>query len=308
MADVEGFLRRPDLSEILAQSEIPFWGDTVVTIGGARGIGAATALEFALHGANTVMVHRGELKERKYADVLKQFEGIRAFGGVGVGFDRIKGDITEESVQEQVLQAALNFGSIAVLDINAAGGAIGGDTEAARRLNVEMPQQMVDKFLPHMEKGGVIVYPSSVWSTYWSKDEDEGVRMLPGYQVTAETKHEAEEFLISQAGKFAEHGVALRIICGHVVSDTDIIRLFRLRNKDAFAALETTTIGGEFPTTEDMAQATIESVLDPNLPSVARIYVLGRGPDARGYVADEQALQGYIQRINTALEPFGFEK
>lgn len=139
-------LRQPDV--LLTPEERPFKGGTVVTFGGSRGIGAAVNSLFAELGADIVTIHKDPTKEKRQAAVLEKIKEA------GSQVRSIIGDITEIETQQRVLEAAQGLGNIFVLNINAAGGAV-GKKEEARKLNVAMPPQVVKTFLPYMIEGGV---------------------------------------------------------------------------------------------------------------------------------------------------------
>jgi len=93
------------------KQEKSFAGQVLVITGAASGIGAATALAFAAHGANLVLIDRR-------ADALEEIAGQARRQGVGV--ETLAGDVTAEAVVEGAFRrAALRFGGVDIVVSNA---------------------------------------------------------------------------------------------------------------------------------------------------------------------------------------------
>lgn len=284
---IESLLRRPDT--LVLPERRPLKGRTIVTIGGGRGIGAAENILFANLGARVVTIHKDTEKEKRFTPILA------AICATGSPVMSLVGDITDLSIQQRLLDAALTFSdSIYAVNINAAGGIVGSE-EVATALNVGMPRRIIDLFLPHMERGGSFLYPESLWSQFYPQ-----VTMIPGYDRVAATKHQAAQLLIAHIPRFHEYGVNLRRLSGHAVEGTMMIDLvLRKRYFEVYAALQATCPGGQFPGVHDMAMAAAHSLLDTTASSGEVLYVLGRG--YWGHVTDEQLMARYIETINSAL-------
>ena len=89
---------------------------TIIISGASRGIGRATALLLAQHGANVVVTARN-------ADDLKQLETTAAEGSVRGKIIAVSGDVANESDMSAVVKTALDqFGRIDVVINNAGYG------------------------------------------------------------------------------------------------------------------------------------------------------------------------------------------
>ena len=140
-----------------------FEGQVVVVTGGGRGIGRATALEFACEGATCVLAGRR-------MDALETAaRECRSSGGAG---DVVHCDVAvEEDLQSLVNHAMEKYGRIDVL-VNNAGVVSGGrldeivpaDVERMTTVNIWAPIRLTQIALPHMRaaKSGSIVNVSSV--------------------------------------------------------------------------------------------------------------------------------------------------
>jgi len=100
----------------------------------------------------------------------------------------------------------------------------------AHTMNVEVPNALVDQYLPIMREGGKIIYMQSVPALrYGSYDEE----LLPDvYKSVASTKHDGEQSLRNRIPEFDERGVRLAVVCPPIVPDTFNARYFGRRAKD----------------------------------------------------------------------------
>jgi len=137
-----------------------FKGKTVIVTGASSGIGQGAALEFAKHGANLVLGGRNvdQLKETKNQCIKA---GLKENQVVWVA-----GDIVEEGVQKQLVDAALNtFNQIDVL-VNNAGLVIStnilapniADYDTVQNVNLRAAVSLTLMALPHLikTKGNVV--------------------------------------------------------------------------------------------------------------------------------------------------------
>ena len=128
-------------------------GKVAIVTGGASGIGEATCILFARHGAKVVLA---DLSEERAGQVAKR---IRQEGGTALAF---KTDVTQEGdIRELVDRVCSEFGRIDVL-VNSAGIALSKpevDTSllewnTVMAINATGTFLMCRHVIPHMSKGG----------------------------------------------------------------------------------------------------------------------------------------------------------
>ena len=140
-----------------------FKGQVVVVTGGGRGIGRATALEFACEGATLVLAGRRMDALQTTASEVQRSGGVADTAHCDV--------VKEEDLQHLVGTTMHKFGRIDVL-VNNAGVVTGGrideiDREDIGRMvgvNVWAPLRLTQLVVPHMRevKRGTIINISSV--------------------------------------------------------------------------------------------------------------------------------------------------
>jgi len=147
---------------------ISFDGSTVIVTGSSRGIGRATALEFARLGANVVVNASKSVDE-----MLKVVEEIKAIGGNAIG---VQADVSIfEDCVKIVNESLKTFGSVDIL-VNNAGIAIPAmswkmDDDVWRKVldvNLTGAMNCIRAVLPHMieRRRGIIVNVSSIAGIY----------------------------------------------------------------------------------------------------------------------------------------------
>lgn len=145
-----------------------FDGKVVVVTGSSRGIGQATAIEFARLGAKVVSVARGVPHHIFPGTLGETEEVIRGFGGEVVS---VEADLMDEVAIQKIYDETMNaFGRCDILVNNAAASFLGSflDLSLKRldiiwKVNVRASWQLSQLFLPQMlERGdGRIVNVSS---------------------------------------------------------------------------------------------------------------------------------------------------
>lgn len=148
-----------------------FTGRVVVVTGGASGMGAATAAEFARHGADIVIVDVNEVgAERVAVECRAAHDRVGATNGL-VATEI--GDIGDSAVCDDIMTRVIDrFGSVDVL-VNAAGtihradalGTTDDDWRRVMRVNIDGMFYMCRAALRHMTtaRHGVIVNFGSIW-------------------------------------------------------------------------------------------------------------------------------------------------
>ena len=137
-------------------------GKVAIVTGGASGIGRATALAFAAHGARVTVADRNELAGRQVA------QAIVDEGGTAIA---VEADVTEEPACRRVVECTVEaFGRLDVLFNNA--GVIrratvletsDTDWDHVMAVNVKGVFLMSKHAIPAMTSGGAIVNTGSGW-------------------------------------------------------------------------------------------------------------------------------------------------
>jgi meso-butanediol dehydrogenase / (S,S)-butanediol dehydrogenase / diacetyl reductase len=176
-----------------------FSGKIVVVTGGASGMGAATAREFARRGGTVVVVDRNE-------------EAARAIGAE-LGVVPITGDVSRSAFCDEAVEAVLGrYGRIDVL-VNAAGiikrtDVIHTSDEAWRQIfgvNVDGIFFMCRAALPPMvaQRSGVVVNFGSIWG-------DIGAAGVAAYCATKGAVHNLTR---AMALDHARDGIRILAVC-----------------------------------------------------------------------------------------------
>ena len=143
-----------------------FAGKTALVTGASRGIGAATALALARHGAARVVVHYNSYKE----GAQRVLEEVRT---AGVSADAIQADLSRMSGIESFLSALEKKAPEVDILVNNAGslvkraplaGCPGELYDRVMDLNVKSVWMITQAVVPYMKSagGGIIVNLSSI--------------------------------------------------------------------------------------------------------------------------------------------------
>lgn len=258
-------LRHPDIRETQ-----PLKGKTAVITGTSRGIGAEISKSLGMAGVDIVGNHVDPDKERRQDKVNEEIKLC------GVNATSVLADITEPEGRLALLDASVRpEGStqprnIDYLILNASGGLEEGKPEGwAEKINIEAQLALVELFLPYMNKGGKIIYITSLWAHRYGE-----VKQLPFYEPVARTKNAAERLLREKMPVLNEKGVSLGILCGHVIKGTAAYTVFRRAFPERLAQIEQTAEGGVFPEASDMGTAALDMILS-NFESGCTKYVGG---------------------------------
>ncbi|TSC65141.1 MAG: short-chain dehydrogenase/reductase SDR [Candidatus Doudnabacteria bacterium Gr01-1014_77] len=241
----------------------PLKGKLVVITGTSRGIGSKLPLPFAEAGADIVGTHvsPGDRSERRQQGVINQVREVNP----EANFESVLVDITDSGQQWELLTIAVGGDvynptrKVDVLVLNAAGGLEEGKGEDwADRINHEAQIELVQLFLPHMQKGGQIIFMQSLWSHYYGQTKQYAI-----YEPVARTKHAAEAALRSGIPEFEKRGVKLSVLVGDVIRDTSVHSMFSRVFKADLIELESTVPGGKFPDADEVATVVRDMVLNP---------------------------------------------
>jgi 3-oxoacyl-[acyl-carrier protein] reductase len=188
----------------MTSSPISLAGKTALVTGASAGIGRATAIALARHGANIVVTARRE--ER-----LRQLRAeIEALGAKAVFY---AGDAAEETTAQQAIALALaTFGRLDILINNAGAGNYKNliDT-SAEEYDALMNANMRSGFLfsrhaaPHLiaQKSGTILFISSI----------AGLQGAAGEAVYSASKFAQVGFAQSLDAELRKHGIKVGAIC-----------------------------------------------------------------------------------------------
>lgn len=232
--------------------ERPLQGKVAVITGTSRGIGAEIAKSLAEAGADIIGTHVNLQYEGRASRVEQEVLSH------GVNMKSTLADITETLGRQSLRESALSDSDgIDYLILNAAGGLEQGKGEGwAEKINIEAQLALVDEFLPHLRPSGKIIYLTSLWAHYYGE-----VKMIPGYESVARTKHAAEQALRERMPQFSAQDVRFGVLCGHIITGTAAHSLFRLADREGLQRLEATAEGGSFPTAVDMGKAAREMIM-----------------------------------------------
>ena len=233
--------------------------------GGSRGIGAATALALADAGYDVAITYRN--KAARAAEVAT---ALRERGAAAL---TIGADITVPVELARLFAAVQQWrGRLEALILNASGGLerdlLATDPHYPMRINHDAQIALLEGALPLLAPGGVIAFVTSHWAHRYGQ-----VQQLPAYEPVAASKYAGEQALRARKAELSERDLRLVVVTGDLIEGTITPRLLE-RTAPGYAA-ERRTKAGLLPTTEDMARAIVDAVLDSTLPAGRTVVVGG---------------------------------
>jgi NAD(P)-dependent dehydrogenase (short-subunit alcohol dehydrogenase family) len=222
-----------------------FAGKGVLVTGASRGIGRATALAFAQHGANVIINYRAD--EDGARETLEQIQNA---GGTGF---IVQADVADPSaVERMVLQAEGLVSSIDVLVNNAAAFNRSSfldvnleDFDASFNTNVRgvyYLSQLIAKGMVQRRQGSII-HISSILATL----------TIPQRSVYAATKGAIESLTKAMALDLVDFGVRVNAIAPGLIGTEAMTAGFG--SDTMLAEMESHIPGGKFGRPEDTASA-----------------------------------------------------
>lgn len=250
--------------DILGSPERPLAGKTVVITGISRGIGARTAVDFAIAGVDRIIGDHLNPHPKRIGMQDSVLEECR-FANPNGEFISVLGDITDPTHRQNLRDIAVrsSTGSTRQVDalvLNAAGGLERGkDPSYAWEINYVANMALLDLFESHMSKDSMVIFTQSLWGHLYGVIEQE-----PEYEPIARSKKAAEDELRRRIPVLKEKGISVGILVGDVVQGTAMYNIVKLRDRERLAAEETLVPGGKYPFPNDMANALLDMVLNPS--------------------------------------------
>lgn len=233
----------------------------VLLTGGSRGVGASTVLALVRHGYHVVFTYRE--KEARARAVMAQ-AGETATRAV-------QADVTTASDLERLIdETRTTTPRLAGLVLNASGGMererLAADPDFPLRLNRDAQLDLLDRALPLLDKGSLVVFVTSHWAHFYGKEP-----VVPAYEPVAMSKHAGETALRERIPDLTDRGIRLVVVSGDVIEGTITPRLLE-RSQAGILERRRAQVGA-LPTTEDMAAAIVQAFEDTSLPSGHTLYV-----------------------------------
>ncbi|HTI15050.1 MAG TPA: SDR family oxidoreductase [Dictyobacter sp.] len=225
---------------------------TAIVTGGSRGIGAATTLALADRGYDVAITYRN--KAVRAQDVVSQVEQ-RGHSSLAVSCD-----ITDATDLEQFFtQFTSHYDHLDALILNASGGLerdlLAADPDYPMHINRDAQVALVERALPLMRDGGVIVFVTSHWAHLYGR-----IEQVPAYAPVAESKYAGEQALRARLPELAARNVRLVVVTGDLIAGTITPKLLE-RAAPGLSAHRTNQVGGQLPTADEMGEIIAQSAV-----------------------------------------------
>ncbi|MGZ3714043.1 MAG: SDR family oxidoreductase [Ktedonobacterales bacterium] len=233
--------------------------------GGSRGIGAATARSLAERGYDVAITYRNKAARAE--------EVVTSFAQSGAEGLSTACDMTQPSDLQQLLDTLCEWRDhLDVLVLNASGGlereALAADPDYPMHINRDAQLALIDKTLPLLPAGSVIVFVTSHWAHLYGQ-----VEQLPKYSDVAASKHAGEMALRARQAELDRLDIRLIVVTGDLIEGTITPKLLE-RAAPGLAAGRRESIG-QLPTAEEMGRAIAVAATDATLPSGHTVVIGG---------------------------------
>jgi len=216
-------------------------GQVALITGGARGIGRATALKLAEHGADIAIVYFNSSDEAE-----KVVAEIEALGRKAVAMQANVAD--HASVKAMMAVFKEHFSQINILVSNAASGVLKPALKMSTKhwrwcmeTNALALNHLVTEAKPLMPRGSSVIALSSLGAA----------RAIPNYAFIGASKAALEALVRSLSIELAEDGIRVNTISAGVV-DTDALKHFPNR-EHLLGEYESRSLAGRPLTPDDVA-------------------------------------------------------
>lgn len=216
-------------------------GQVALITGGARGIGRATALKLAKHGADIAIVYFNSSDEAE-----KVVAEIEALGRKAVAMQANVAD--HASVKAMMAVFKEHFSHINILVSNAASGVLKPALKMSTKhwrwcmeTNALALNHLVTEAKPLMPRGSSVIALSSLGAA----------RAIPNYAFIGASKAALEALVRSLSIELAEDGIRVNTISAGVV-DTDALKHFPNR-EHLLGEYESRSLAGRPLTPDDVA-------------------------------------------------------
>ncbi len=245
------------------QVDKPLHGKVALVTGSSRGIGAATAILMAEHGADMVVTYRSKSSRAEEVVLAIEAHEVRAL--------LIQADITvEKEVEAMMERVKEEFERLDILVLNASGGLeremVAENPDYPLLLNREAQVWTLKHALPLMPPGSRVVYVTSHWAHFYGK-----VSQYAVYEAVAHSKHEGEMALLNLLPELDRRGIRFVRVSGDLVEGTITPKL--MERTDRGLLEERRRVAGWLPTIDDMAAAIVRACEDDTLEQGGIIYV-----------------------------------
>ncbi|ULH17173.1 SDR family oxidoreductase (plasmid) [Deinococcus sp. KNUC1210] len=228
--------------------------------GASRGIGASTAQQLALRGADVVVNYRSKGPRAEQVAQSVRSAGRRAL--------LVQADITDDAdLRFMTAEVRREFGRLDVLIMNASGGLEKDRAEDyAMQLNLHAQVSLLTACLPLLSTGGRVVFVTSHWAHFYGSQP-----VFPAYEAVAASKYAGEQALRARIEELQARKISLVVVSGDLIEGTITPKL--LERKQAGVIEGRRQQAGALPTVEEFASAIVDAAAERGRPSGHTTYV-----------------------------------